>query len=160
MKTPAQAWPPHLSVTGGRALPPCAQACHHCKHLTILLVISQFVPTGAGLGCLGCESCMLCCCHRGGRGPHADGLHYPHPTVPLIHLMSSPTSILTPVIPHTLSPKSFGSPSSFLYPIIFQPSSYTDPFISSCPRGSALLHLKLRSGHFLILIHFNPRCQW
>lgn len=79
---------------------------HHCEHLAYLLAIYQFVPPGAELGCLGCKSCMLCCCHRGGRGPHAD-----HPLPYTILIPPSP-SFISWVLPPPSSLQSSLTPSA------------------------------------------------
>lgn len=112
---------------------------------------------------LGCKGSMLYYSPRPSLHSYPLlALRCPHPTFPLIHFRSWPTSTCMPVVPPAFTPKSFGSPPSFLHPITFQPSSCTSPFIQcpySCPRGSVLFHMVLGAGRFQSFPSILPQCQ-
>lgn len=156
LRAPTQAWPLQLTVPGGSALSPVhSPATMASIGHTFASLFLVYVPWGrAGLGCKVLQTSS------------AFGslltLHFPHPTFPLIHFRSCPTSTHIPDVPPALPPKSFGSPPSFLHPITFRPSSCTSPSIQcphSCPTGSALLHMVLGAGCFQSFPSILPQCQ-
>lgn len=149
--------------------------CHPVHRLATMASIRQTfashfpVYISQGRTGLGCKGSTLCYSPRPSplRSDHFSPYNVlaprcPCPTFPLIHFRSCPTSTRIPVAPPALTPKSSGSPPSFLHPITFQSTSCTGPFIQcphSCPRGSALLHMVLGADCLQSFPSILPQCQ-